>query len=309
MMPRYLSLHNSGELAQRIKTAWTMLAPCRLCPHLCGANRLGGEHGICQMGQLPKVSSWTLHAWEEPPISGSQGSGTIYFSGCTARCRYCQNYPISQFGYGQEVGIERLAEMMLELQHRGAHNINFVTPTHFLPQILAALPSAIQLGLKVPLVYNTSGFERVETLRLLEGVVEVWLPDAKYDDDETAHRLSGFGGYVGHNRAALREIFRQVGDNLILDEEGLARRGMIIRHLILPQGQAGTPGVLNWIARALSPSVHISLMDQYFPAHQAVGDPINGRKITQEEYETALTAFDQAGLQNGWYQTTTEECG
>jgi putative pyruvate formate lyase activating enzyme len=305
--PGYWGLHRSGELARRIETAWAMLAHCELCPHRCGANRLDGERGICRMGELPKVSSWNLHAWEEPPISGTHGSGTIFFSGCTGRCRFCQNYPISQLGYGAVVSVERLAGMMLELQRKRAHNINFVTPTHFMPHILAALPYAIEGGLRLPLVYNTSGYECVEALRLLEGVVDLWLPDAKYADNATARRLSGFKNYVEHNWAALREIYRQVGDELVLDECGLAVRGMIVRHMVLPEGLAGTVEVLRWIADELSPRVHVSLMDQYFPAHRAVGDSVLGRKVTEEEYEAALDAFDAAGLENGWCQTTVDE--
>jgi putative pyruvate formate lyase activating enzyme len=256
------------------------------------------------MGAQPQVSSWNLHAWEEPPISGSRGSGTIFFSGCTGRCGFCQNYPISQLGYGDLVSVERLAQMMVELQRKGAHNINLVTPTHFMPLILSSLPHAINLGLRLPLVYNTSGYERVEALRLLAGVVDVWLPDAKYADETTARRLSGFKDYVKSNRAALREIYRQVGDELILDEEGIARRGMIVRHMVLPERLAGTIDVLRWIARELSSRVHISLMDQYFPAHRALDDPVLGRKITPAEYQDALDALDTAGLENGWCQDT-----
>ena len=305
--PSYLALHHSGELARRIETAWAMLTACELCPHRCGVNRLEGEHGVCRMGALPKVSSWNLHRWEEPPVSGTRGSGTIFFSGCPGRCPFCQNYPLSQFGYGQEVNIERLAGMMLELQRKGAHNVNFVTPTHFMPQILAALPHAIRGGFRLPLVYNTSGYERVEALRLLDGVIDIWLPDSKYADDAVARRLSGFKEYVESNRAALREIYRQVGGELLLDEKGLAVRGLIVRHMVLPEGLAGTVEVLRWIAKNLSPRVHVSLMDQYFPAHRAIGDPVLGRKITAEEYEAALNALDAAGLENGWYQTTNDQ--
>jgi putative pyruvate formate lyase activating enzyme len=305
--PGYLDLHRKGELAHRIKAAWAMLAHCELCPHCCGVDRLAGERGICRMGDLPKISSWNLHCWEEPPISGSRGSGTIFSSGCTGRCRFCQNYPISQLGYGQVVSIERLAGMMLELQRKGAHNINFVTPTHFMPQLLAALPQAIRGGLSLPLVYNTSGYERRQALEILEGVVDLWLPDAKYADNGIARRLSGFKDYVQHNRAALSEIYRQVGEELVVNQDGIALRGMIIRHMVLPDGLAGTADVLGWIGRELSPGVHISLMDQYFPAHRAVGDPVLGRKITNAEYEAALEAFEAAGLERGWFQNTTEE--
>jgi putative pyruvate formate lyase activating enzyme len=300
--PGYLSLYQSRELDHRIEAAWSMLGRCKLCPHRCGANRLNGERGICRMGALPKVSSWNLHPWEEPPISGTRGSGTIFFSGCTGRCLFCQNYPISQLGHGKEVTHERLAGMMLELQRRGAHNINFVTPTHFVPHILSALPYAIRGGLCLPLVYNTSGYERVEVLRLLERIIDLWLPDAKYADPATARRLSGFQNYVKYNRAALCEIYRQVGDELVLDREGNAQRGMIIRHMVLPGGLAGTSQILHWIAQELSPRIHISLMDQYFPAYRAVGDPLLGRKITVDEYLAALDSYEAAGLERGWCQ-------
>jgi putative pyruvate formate lyase activating enzyme len=305
--PSYMALYHSGLLADRIEAAWSMLARCELCPHRCGVHRLTGERGICGMGHGPKVSSWNLHDWEEPPVSGTRGSGTIFFSGCTGRCLFCQNYPISQLGYGQVVSIERLAEMMLELEQKGAHNINLVTPTHFVPQILAALPQAIRAGLRLPLVYNTSGYERVAVLHLLEGIVDVWLPDSKYADDNTARRLSGFRRYVHYNRRALQEMLRQVGDELVLDREGTVRRGLLIRHMVLPESLAGSEDVLSWIGEELSPRIHTSLMDQYFPAHRAVGDPHLGRKIAVAEYEAALTAFDAAGLERGWYQTTIDD--
>lgn len=307
MEPGYLALYHSGELAHRIELAQALLAPCQLCPHMCGADRLHGERGVCRMGDRATISSWTLHPWEEPPISGSRGSGTIFFSGCTGRCQFCQNYPISQLGYGDQVSVERLGGMMLELQRRGAHNINLVTPTHFMPQILAALPTAIRGGLGLPLVYNTSGYERVEVLRLLEKIVDVWLPDAKYADAAVANRISGFQDYVHYNRLALQEIYRQVGSDLLVDEAGLAWRGMIVRHLVLPSGLAGSQEVLRWVAGNLSSQVHISLMDQYFPAHRALGDPVLDRKINEEEYEDVLDTCYAVGLENGWCQNTSGE--
>ena len=299
--PSYLKLHRTGELRERAQAAIASLAHCTTCPHACLADRLAGEMGVCRSGPDPVIASWTVHPWEEPPISGTRGSGTIFFSGCTGRCRFCQNYPISQFGYGNRVTIERFAEMMLELQGRGVHNINFVTPTHFVPQILAAVDVAAAQGLSIPLVYNTSGFETVATLHLLEDVIDLWLPDAKYSNDTVARRISGFPHYVSVNRAALTEIYRQVGDTLVLDEDGIARRGMIVRHLVLPGGLSGTPEVMAWLA-ALSPNVHVSLMNQYFPAHKAVNDPVLGRKATAAEYDAALEAFEAAGLDNGWMQ-------
>ncbi len=307
--PSYLNLYHTGELRRRADIAWAMLSSCELCPHRCGVNRLAREQGICRMGALAKVSSWNLHRWEEPPLSGTRGSGTIFFSGCTGRCRFCQNYPISQLGHGEVVEVQRLAAMMLELQRKGAHNINLVTPTHFAPQILAALVHAARAGLSLPLVYNTSGYERETTLRLLDGVVDIWLPDAKYADDAIARRLSGFSSYVPFNQAALREMFRQVGSHLQLDADGLASRGLIVRHMVLPGGLAGTEQVLGWLASALSPEVHVSLMDQYFPAYHALDDPLLCRKVTTDEYLAALDAFETAGLERGWFQDTAGEDG
>ena len=306
-MPSYLRLYASGELRKRIAAAYERLEKCDICPRRCGVNRIKGEKGFCRAGADAVVASWNAHVWEEPPISGSKGSGTIFFSFCTGKCLFCQNYPISQLSVGQVFTLSRLAEIMVELQKRGCHNINLVTPTHFVPQILAALPEAIERGLSIPLVYNSSGFESVETLRLLKDVIDIYLPDAKYDDDRIARELSGFPDYVAVNRAALREIYRQVGDELILDHDGIAQRGMIIRHMILPEHLAGTAQVLRWIAQELSPRVHISVMSQYFPAHKAVNHPILHRKITPEEYDTALEAFEAAGLENGWQQEL-EEC-
>jgi putative pyruvate formate lyase activating enzyme len=207
---------------------------------------------------------------------------------------------------GQEVSVERLAEMMLELQNKGAHNINLVTATHWVAAVLAALPYAVEGGLCLPLLHNTSGFERVETLALLDGVIDIWLPDAKYADNEIARRLSGLPQYVEYNRAALLEMFRQVGPELMLDNQGIARRGMIIRHLVLPDGLAGTEKTMRWIAEELSPRIHISLMDQYFPAYQCVGEHVLGRKVTEAEYAAAFEALDAAGLGNGWVQEHEE---
>ena len=304
--PSYIELLANGELLRRTQAAQEMLQHCRLCPRQCDVNRLAGEIGYCRAGAEPVVASWNLHPWEEPPISGTRGSGTIFFTHCTARCLFCQNYPISQLGVGRKVSIERLAEMMLELQSRNCHNINLVTGTHFVPQILSALAVAAAQGLRLPLVYNSSGYETVEVLRLLDGVVDIYLPDAKYAEDGAARRLSGFRGYVSANRHALLEMYRQVGDELLLDAEGIAFRGLIIRHMILPQGLAGTKQVLHWIAKELSPRVNISLMAQYFPAHKAVGHPILGRKISSDEYFDALEAFDALGLERGWRQELCE---
>ena len=296
-MPQHvMSLH------ERVQAARERLAACDLCPRACGVNRLQGETGFCGAGLLARVASANIHPWEEPPISGTRGSGTVFFSYCTAHCLFCQNYPISQMGVGREMTTEQLAEAMLKLQRLGCHNINLVTPTHYVPQILAAVEVAAEQGLRLPLLYNTSGYDSVETLQLLEGVIDIYLPDAKYADDAVARELSGYRNYVAHNRAALLEMHRQVGTDLLLDEEGIARRGMIVRHLVLPHGLSQTPEVLRWLAENLSPKIHVSLMAQYFPAHKAVGHPQLSRRLLAEEYDGALNALEQAGLENGWQQ-------
>jgi len=305
--PSYLPVAESGELSRRVQAAQRMLAQCRLCPRRCQVDRLSGKLGYCRAGARARVASWNRHRWEEPPISGSRGSGTIFFSGCTGRCLFCQNYPISQLGVGQDVDDERLASMMLELQRDGCHNINLVTPTHFVPQILAALELAIPRGFRLPLVYNSSGYEALEALQLLEGIVDIYLPDAKYADEKVARELSGFKRYVHANQIALVEMSRQVGPRLQLDADGLAIRGLIVRHLVLPGELAGSAEVARWLAANLSPEVHVSIMSQYFPAHRAIGHETLGRKVSAEEYKRAVEAFAAAGLTNGWQQEPEEE--
>lgn len=304
--PSFLRLHRQGLLAERVQAALEGLRACDLCPRECGVNRLAGEIGYCRAGALARVASRNVHRWEEPPISGTRGSGTIFFSHCTARCLFCQNYPISQLATGTDVSAERLAGMMLELQRFGCHNVNLVTPTHYVPQILEAVAIAAGKGLRLPILYNTSGYDRVETLRLLEGVVDIYLPDSKYADDAVARHLSGYEGYVAANRAALLEMRRQVGEGLQLDEAGIARRGMVVRHLVLPEGLSQTPAVLGWLAEHLGRGTWVSLMAQYFPAHRAVGDPLLGRRLTPEEYEAAQAALEACGLDEGWCQDLEE---
>jgi putative pyruvate formate lyase activating enzyme len=305
--PAYLSLAQEGELSRRVGRGAELLRTCVLCPRRCGKDRLAGAVGWCRAGALAKVASWNLHRWEEPPISGWAGSGTIFFSNCTARCLFCQNYPISQLGVGREVTAARLAGMMLELQSKGAHNINLVTPTHFVPQFLQALAVAIPQGFRLPIVYNSSGYESPETLALLDGIVDIYLPDAKYADEQIAKRISGYTGYVAANRAALVEMLRQVGDELVLDDLGIARRGMIVRHLVLPNELSQTAEVLAWLADNLSPRVWVSVMDQYFPAHKAVDHPLLGRKLVPGEFAAAVDAFHAAGLENGWLQEHSDQ--
>lgn len=297
----YLALYQSGELLQRVREAYRRLAACDLCPLDCGINRVKGERGACGAGLKPRIASSNVHHGEEPPISGTKGSGTIFLSGCSLKCVFCQNFPISQLGNGEEISTGDLAARMLRLQRQGVHNINFVTPTHYLPQILAALRLAIPLGFSLPVVWNSSGYEKVDALRLLDGVVDIYLPDMKYCDDATAKRLSSAPGYRDINRRAVSEMFRQVG-HLRLDDDDLAARGLIIRHLVLPESLSGTRDTLHWIAESLGADTCISLMRQYFPAHSAVAMHGVGRKITDEEYDEAVRYLEEFDLENGWVQ-------
>jgi len=300
MAPRYLSLLETGELRRRADLLSGYYKNYTLCPFQCGVDRTAGERGVCGQSSRVVVASYNVHHGEEPPISGTAGSGTIFFSGCSGRCIYCQNYPISQFGNGNEVTTERLAGMMLELQERGCHNINLVTPTHFIPSIAAALAIAAVRGLRIPIVYNTSGYERPEIIELLDGIVDIYLPDAKYADDSIAREISGFRGYVGYNREALRKMHGQVGD-LVMENE-TAVKGLIIRHLVLPGDMSGTENVLEFISRALGPGTYVSLMSQYFPAYESLRHETLSRTITDTEYERAIEAFTRCGLRNGWIQ-------
>lgn len=300
--PGYVLLHRTGELSRRAEQAYGALAACNLCHRRCGVDRRNGPAGVCRAGRDAIVGSWTSHKWEEPPISGTGGAGTIFLSQCTGRCIFCQNFSISQMGVGRPTSVERLAWMMLDLQKRGCHNVEFVTPTHYIPPILAALDLAAAKGLRLPAIWNTNGYDSLEALALLDGAIDIYLPDAKYADDRVAVRLSGFPKFVEGNHAALREMHRQMGDELVLDDNGLARRGLIIRHLILPNNLAQTAEVLHWIADNLSPDVHVSLMNQYFPTYKTVNHATLGRAVSFEEYDAALDAFDAAGLNNGWGQ-------
>jgi putative pyruvate formate lyase activating enzyme len=297
----YLALYQSGELLKRVSAAYQRLKSCDICPHDCGVDRIRGERGVCGAGLLPKIASANIHTGEEPPISGEKGSGTVFLSGCSLKCRFCQNFPISQLGNGAELTTKELAWRLLKLQKQGVHNINFVTPTHYLPQILAALWLAIPLGFCLPLVWNSSGYEKVDALKLLDGVVDIYLPDMKYSDEEPACRLSSASQYTGINRLAVTEMLRQVG-HLSLNEDGLAERGLIVRHLVLPEGLSGSRETLRWIALNLGHDTHISLMKQYFPAHLALDTPGIDRRISDEEYEQAVEWLEEFELENGWVQ-------
>jgi putative pyruvate formate lyase activating enzyme len=298
---KYLDLFHSGELARRIKSGYARLACCDLCPQACGVNRMQGEIGFCGGGKSARIASASIHPGEEPPISGSRGSGTIFLSGCTLNCRFCQNFPISQLRNGKDLTSGELAKKMLGLQQKGAHNINFVTPSHFTPQILAALYLAIRKGFKLPLVWNTSGYERLDTLQLLDGVVDIYLPDMKYASEAEALKLSVAPGYPAVNRLAVAEMLRQVG-HLQCDGDGIAQSGVIVRHLVLPQGRAGSAETLAWIAEHLGIDTHIALMSQYFPAHLAKETAGMENRVTKEEYAEAVEALELNDLENGWVQ-------
>lgn len=298
--PSYLNL-SEIEFRKRIKQAYLYLQSCRVCPHHCGINRIAGQKGICRSTAQLKISSYNAHFGEEPPISGIYGSGTIFFTNCTLRCVYCQNYPISQLGNGNTVTVSQLSKIMLELQRKKCHNINLVTPTHFVPQIIAAVRQSRKEGLNIPLVYNTSGYESLEILQLLEGIIDIYLPDSKYADSIVAEKYSRAEKYFLVMKESLMEMHRQVGD-LQLDRNGIAVSGLLIRHLVLPQNLSGTTQVLKWIAENISRKTYISLMAQYFPAFQALQYPPLSRRITQNEYKIAKAYFERCGLKNGWLQ-------
>jgi putative pyruvate formate lyase activating enzyme len=289
------------EFDRRIEKAYKLLSPCEVCPRECRVNRSEGEKGFCRSGEEVIVSSYNAHFGEEPPLVGNFGSGTIFFTNCNLKCVYCQNYPISQLGNGNKVSLSELSKIMLALQKRKCHNINLVTPTHFMPQILKSLKSAIKMGLRIPIVYNTSSYDSVNTLKLLDGVVDIYLPDARYADDKIALKYSSAPGYFEIMKKALKEMHRQVGD-LSLNRMGVAHSGLIVRHLVLPEGLSGTKKIMHFIAREISPHTYISLMAQYFPAYQAGQFPPLSRRINREEYREALRAFEEEGLRNGWFQ-------
>lgn len=277
------------------------LDSCELCPMTCRVNRLEGEMGKCRSTAELKIASINLHFGEEPPLSGGGGSGTVFLSGCSLTCRYCQNYPLSQLGNGKIYEISQLTDAMLGLQKRGAENINFVTPDHMLPMILLALGEARRQGMDLPIVYNCSGYAKVDIVRQLAGIIDIYLVDMRYNDDVLAKRYSGCDNYIETNRATVKEMYRQVG-NLKSNANDMAQSGVIVRHLVLPGNVSGSEGVFAFLANEVSRNVHVSLMSQYFPAHKAVGDRIIGRRITVDEFQTARDAFFAAGLKNGFIQ-------
>lgn len=295
--PAYLKLHRSGELERRAPQAVAELRCCTLCPRNCQADRLAGQSGTCKTGRLARVASYGPHFGEEDCLRGWNGSGTIFFAQCNLRCVFCQNHDISQASVGPEVTAPRLAEIMLELQAEGCHNLNFVTPSHVVPQILEALVIAVECGLRLPLVYNTSAYDAPATLRLLDGVIDIYMPDFKVWDTAPALRYLLAKDYPEAARCAIREMHRQVGD-LTFDEHGLAKRGLLVRHLVMPRDVAGTQQIMRWLADSLSPHTYVNVMEQYRPDHKVTADKFSeiNRPITHGEYTEALAAARDAGL-------------
>jgi len=306
--PSYLRLLREGVLPKRVEALEKLLEQCTICPRDCLNNRIENEIAACYSGRLPIVSSYTAHFGEEPPLVGTHGAGNIFFGNCNLRCVYCQNYQISQTHKEQlknEITHERLAEMMLELQAKGCHNINFVSPTHFTPQMARSILLAAEQGLRVPIVYNTNAYDAVNVLQLLEGIVEVYLPDLKYADDEAGYLYSKVRSYKEYSRLALKEMFRQTGPDLVFDESGLLKRGLVVRLLVLPNDVACIEESIEWIRDELSPRVAISLMAQYYPTHQAETNNrfiLLSRRIRESEWMKATSALETLGMEEGWVQ-------
>ncbi|NOQ65887.1 MAG: radical SAM protein [Desulfobacterales bacterium] len=292
----YLALYREGNLDERIAEAQQRLSPCRVCPRHCKVDRLSDEKGICQTGVKAVVSSYAPHFGEESPLVGSGGSGTIFFTHCNLLCIFCQNYEISHLGQGIETDPGQLAAMMLSLQRQGCHNINFVTPSHVVPQILVALPKAIEKGLTVPLVYNSSGYDSLETLKLLEGIVDIYMPDFKFWDKDLAKRYAKAPDYPEVAQKAILEMYQQVGD-LVMDDEGVAVKGLLVRHLVMPGSLEETREILRFLAREVSVDTYVNVMDQYRPCGEACHCPPIDRTLTGGEYQQALKLARDAGLQ------------
>lgn len=300
----YMSLYKSGDLKKRTKILEDTISSCRLCPRVCCVNRIKGETGICRSGFLPVVQCHTPHFGEEPVISGEHGSGTVFFGNCNLRCVYCQNFEISRNlteETKKEITFEELALIFLKLQEKGCHNINLVSPAHFVPQIVKALLLAVPEGLNIPIVYNTNSYDSVETLKLLDGIIDMYLADIKYSSNEHALKYSGVSDYVAYSRNALKEMWRQAG-RLKINRQGIAEKGLIIRHLILPKNIAGSYESLKFIAEEISPDVTISIMAQYYPADRAAEYPKINRVINEDEYEGVLEIIESLGMKNIYIQ-------
>ena len=308
MDPKYLTLLAENKLEERVIALEELLRKCTVCPKDCGNDRYKDEIAACYSGRLPIVSSYTAHFGEEPVLSGTGGAGNIFFGNCNLRCVYCQNYQISQTWKEQrknEVTHERLAAMMIELQDRGCHNIGFVSPTHFAPQMARAVLIAARQGLRLPIVYNTNAYDSVEVLRLLDGIVDIYLPDLKYADSDAGFQFSKIRDYTLHARNAIKEMHRQMGDELVFGEDGLLKRGLLIRLLVLPNGMADIGENLRWIRDELSPRTAISLMAQYYATNKAATDPryiLLSRRISEGEWFEAVSLLDELGMEEGFMQ-------
>ncbi len=295
MEPAYVKLFREGGFSERIDKAIALMEACRLCPRECGVNRLEGERGICKTGRKAIVSSYNAHFGEESPLVGRYGSGTMFMGGCNLLCNFCQNYEISHLIEGVEVEPEQMAAMMIHLAERGCHNINFVTPTHVVPQLLESLAQAAEQGLDIPLVYNSSGYDKKETLELLDGIVDIYMPDFKFWEDRWAERYCKAPDYPERAKEAIKEMHRQVG-NLVMDDQGVAVRGLLVRHLVMPGDVAGAEKVLEFIAREISPSTYVNVMDQYRPCGNAHKDEYINRRLSSREFREAMEAVRRAGL-------------
>lgn len=299
MLPVYISEISLQELKERKDQLYDLLESCKLCPNECGGDRRVSDKGNCRSGYLPIVSSYGPHFGEEPPLVGRFGSGTIFFTNCNLDCKFCQNYDISHLGIGREVTIDELASMMIYLQNRGCHNINFVTPTHFTPQIVDALIIARERGLEIPLVYNCGGYESVNTLKLLDKIIDIYMPDIKYSSNEAALKYSGISNYWDVVRLAIKEMHRQVGD-LYISSSGIAKRGLLIRHLVLPNDAAGSKKVLDFIKDEISINSYVNIMDQYRPVYLAKNFPEINRFISNKEYLEIINYARENGLHRGF---------
>jgi putative pyruvate formate lyase activating enzyme len=298
-VPSYIALTQQGDLKKRIQALEDILKDCRLCPRECRANRLGGEVGYCKADSGLTVSSAFPHFGEESPLVGYHGSGTIFLTHCNLRCIFCQNYDISHLGGGERVTSSDMARMMIKLQERGCHNINFVTPTHYVPQIVASLPEAVEHGLRIPLVYNCSGYESLEVIQLLEGIVDIYMPDAKFMDEKYSEEYCNAPDYPDVLKKVLKEMHRQVGE-LKMDSHGIAEKGLLIRHLVMPGGVASSEAVLRFIAENISVHTYVNIMDQYRPEYHACEHvPIN-RRITHKEYLEATRLAKRFQLHRGF---------
>ena len=299
MFPLYLEKLTPNDLKERSEALYELFVECRICPNECKARRSEGATGKCHSTDEVIISSVGPHFGEEPPLVGSFGSGTIFFTNCNLSCKFCQNYDISQLGRGDKVSIEELAKAMLKLQQRGCHNINFVTPTHFTAQIVEALIIAVEKGLEIPIVYNCGGYESVETLKLLEDIIDIYMPDIKYSIDENAIKYSGIKNYWEVVTNAVKEMHRQVGDLKII-KRGIAQRGLLIRHLVLPNDVAGSKKVFDFVADEISTDSYINIMDQYRPAYNAYKYEKLNRRITPSEYKEVVDYASNKELKRGF---------